>query len=323
MAKFVGRRVDVGVAVEDARGTAKTAQLAIPKVSYDFFDKVNKAVSDEGLGHISGYGDQSIVTSKRAEGSMEAEMNARSFPMFMEATFGALSSGASGAGYQHTATVLNSNQHPTLSFHISDPNQDRVIRGAMVDTLEFAISPEGIVKYTAGMKGMALDDDVYTPSYSADYKFVGRDSEIKIAAATGDLAAATAICLKEITVTINKNTEFDDVSCSLEPEDILNKQMTIEGTLNLNFEDQTYRDYMLNGTYRAMGIKLTNSRDDLGGALYPEFYLELPRVEFSEWERPVENDEISKQTINFKALYDLDSSKLISSCYMVNDVASY
>lgn len=323
MGKYIGRRVDIGVAVEDIRGTAKTAQLAVPKVNYDFFDKVDKAVSEEGLGNIPGFGNQSIVTSKRSEGTIEAEMNARSFPMFMEATFGALGSAAQGAGYKHTATLLNSNQHPTLSVHISEDNGDRVIRGAMVDNLQFSFSPEGIVMFTCGMKGMALDDDVYSATYAEDYKFVGRDSEVKIAEDTASLAASTAICLKEVTVTINKNTEFDLVTCSLEPEDILNQQMTIEGTLNLNYEDNTYRDYMLAGTYRAMSIKLTDTRDDLGAGLYPEFYLELPRVDFSEWERPTSNNEIVKQTINFRALYDLDTSKLFSSCYMINNVVSY
>lgn len=79
---------------------------------------------------------------------------------------------------------------------------------------------------------------------------------------------------------------------------------------------------MLTPTNRAMSILLQNGRQALG-ANYPALYFEFPVVDFSEWERNRENDEIATQTINFTALYDQANAKLISDCYVINNVASY
>jgi len=153
--------------------------------------------------------------------------------------------------------------------------------------------------------------------------FAGRDLVLKIAANTGALGAASALSVKELNVVVNKNTEHDFILGTLEPEDTLNKQITIEGSFTLNYEDRTIRDYMLDGTIRALSIKLLQTRDAAGDQ-DPEFYLELPTVSFQEWEAERgDNDALLTQTINFTALYDIANSVLISDCYVVNDVASY
>jgi hypothetical protein len=323
MGKYIGRLVSIGVAPEATRGVGVAATHSVPVESYDFFDKTNKAVSEERLGSISGNGNQAIVTQQHSEGSIDGEVNLRSFPLFLYSTFGTLTSAAQGAGFKHTVVLNNTNQSKTLSVHIDEANGDRLIKGAMVDSLEVSVTPENIVKFNAGFKGRKLVDNVFTPAFVADYKVTGRDLTLKVADATTDLAAATAISTKELSLTINKNTEFDFVNGTLEPEDIHNKQITIEGMLTLNYEDNTWRDYMLNGNYKAMSILLVDSRDDLGGGVYPALYLEFPRIDFSQWERPTSNNDIVTQKINFRVLYNITTSKLISDCYVINNVTSY
>jgi hypothetical protein len=68
---------------------------------------------------------------------------------------------------------------------------------------------------------------------------------------------------------------------------------------------------------------LVDSRDDLGGGVYPALYLEFPRIDFSQWERPTSNNDIVTQKINFRVLYNITTSKLISDCYVINNVTSY
>jgi hypothetical protein len=322
MAKFIGRRVNIGLGKEAVRGTGVAPSYSIPKGNLTFDAKANKARSGESLGVISGNGNQAIVTGLFAEGAIEGEINAKCFPLILLATFGASAPTSYSGAYKHTNTLSESNQHQSLSIHQDDPIGDVIFENAMVDSLEITVGMDEIVKFNCGMKAKKAQAGGYTPSYVADYKFVGRDLVFKVAADTASLAAATAVSLKDLKITINKNTDFDWVLGTLEPEDVLNKQITIQGAITLNYEDRTWRDYMLNGDYKAVGIKLTNSRQAVG-TTNPELYIELPRVDFSEWESQKGNDDIAGQTINFTALYDITTSKLISDCYVVNDVASY
>lgn len=324
MAKYIGRREAVGVGLESTRGVGVSASYILGKTSYDLEDKAMKARSGEALGVISGEGSQAIVAQKRAEGSIEFEVGAKSFPIILKSVFGSLSTASAGTGYKHSISILESNQHPTLSIHLDSPNQDILFEKSMVDTFELNITTEEIVRCNLGLKSLVSVDDSFdnTSVIDTDYKFVGRDLTVKVANDTASLAGASAISVKELNMTINKNTDFDSVLGTLEPEDILNKQMMIQGQLTLNYEDDTWKDYMLGGSYKAISIDLTQTRDSAGDQ-NPQFYLELPRVDFSEWEAQRANDDIVQQTVNFMALYDIANDRLISDCYVVNDVASY
>jgi len=323
MAKFIGRRVPVGVGLEATRGTGVVPTYVLSKTSYGLDDKANKAVSAEGVGSISANGCVSIVTGKFAEGDIEFELGAKSLPVVMSAVLGgAITSAAAGTGYKHTITLAESNQHKTLSLTLDDPNGDVRFTGCMVDTFELSVNMEDIVKASMGIKSRASDDTVYTAVPVCDAKWVGRDLTLKVANDTASLGASTAISVKELTLTINKNTDYDWVLGTLEPEDILNKQITIQGSLTLNYEDRTWRNYMLNGDHKAVGLTLAQSRN-LAGDQLPTLYLEFPKVHFSEWESQRDNDSVVGQTINFTALYNITTSKLVSDCYVLNDVASY
>lgn len=324
MAKFIGRRVNVGFGKETAHGTAAAATFTVPKVNYTFDDKANMVQSAESFSNISGAGADAFVTGKFSEGELEGEVNANSFGLLLLATLGANTTAAySTSAYKHTYTLANTNTHTSLTVFTKDPIGDIAFKGCVIDTLEINVKPEEIVGYKAGLKGRKGNDWAWTASYAADYKFVGRDLTFKVAANTGALAASTAISLKELTVTINKNADYDWVLGTLEPEDVLNKQITIKGKLTLNYEDRTWRDYMLNGSTKAVGILLTDTRDTIGSAGNPAFYLELPKCYFSEWESTRGNEDIVGQTLNFTALWDVSTSKMVSDCYVQNTTASY
>lgn len=322
MSKYIGRRVQVGLGLETSRGTAVPATYTMPKMNFTFEDKANKARSMENFGNIAGMGDQSIVTGRFSEGAIEGDINVNSFGHILECLFGTdTTSTVFTSAKKHTYSILNSNQHPTLSVWVEDPIGDTLFKGVMVDSLEIEVTPAEIVKFVAGLKGRKGNDASFTPAPAADYKFVGRDFIMKVATNVAGLAAASAISVKSFKMTVQKNADYDWVNGTLEPEDILNKQFTIQGSLVLNYEDRTYRDYMLNGSVKAISIKLLNTRDVIATAGQAEFYIELPVVDFSEWESQRGNDEIAGQTINFTALWDSANSRLIADCYLINMAA--
>jgi len=100
MAKFVGRRVPVGIALEASRGTGVVPTHVLAKTDYSLDDKANMAVSGEGIGSISGKGNLAVVTAKFSEGGVDFEAEAKSLPIVLKAVFGGLATAAAGTGYK-------------------------------------------------------------------------------------------------------------------------------------------------------------------------------------------------------------------------------
>lgn len=325
MSKFIGRLVNVGIGKESSRGTRAAATFTIPKTKYAFDDKANKVSSGESFGNISGMGGQSVVAGRFSEGSLEAEINSNSFGLILLATLGTDTPAAySTSAYKHTYTLANTNQHTSLSIYTSDPIGITLFKGCMLDTLEIDIKQNEFVTFVAGFKGKKGNDEAQAvPAQVADYKFVGRDLEFKVAANQAALAAATAISVTDVKLTINKNTDYAWVLGTLEPEDILNQSFDIKAEITLNYEDRTVRDYMCNGSYKAMGIKLTDTRDTIGASGNPILYLEFPVVAFESWESNRDNDKLVDQKIQANVMYDVSNSRLISEISITNTTASY
>ena len=89
MAKFIGRRVNVGFGKESAHGVASAATFTVPKVDYSVDDKANMVQSGESFSSIVGSGGQAFVTGRFAEGDLETELNVNSFGLVLLATLGA------------------------------------------------------------------------------------------------------------------------------------------------------------------------------------------------------------------------------------------
>jgi hypothetical protein len=314
MSKFVGRRGSLGVAVETARGTAVAPTFWIPYVTMSFGDKVEEVREEQGFGVLAD-SDSKFVTMRMGEGEVEAQLYDKALGAILTGVMGA--SPSTGGSYTHTYTLSNTNQPKTVTLYWEDPDRNFIYKLGTIDSFNISVEPNGIVNYKIGFKskaskGYANQAQSFT---SLGNKFLHQHLSFKLATDVASLAAATAISLKKLDFTINKNAAFDSVIGTVEPEDILTQQLSVEGSLELNLEDDTYKSYMLDGTYRAMEIKFTKSATS-------SLQIQLPRVDFSEWEADYSLNEIAKQTINFKANYDAANGlDIISTCVLINSQA--
>lgn len=318
MTKFAGRRGKLGVAIEATRGTPVSPTFWLPYTTMSFKDTVEEAREDQGLGVIAD-SDSKYVVMKMGEGEVESQIYDKALGVILTGVLGAAPSSSGSNPYTHAYTLANTNQHKSLSLYWTDPDRSDMYALAMIDNFEINVEPSGIVEYTVGFKSKTAKDwTAQSSNYtSLGSKFLHQHLSFKVAAAVGDLSAATALSLKSLKLTINKNTLFDNVVGTVEPEDILNQQISVEGELELNLEDDTWRNYMLDGTYRAMEIKLNRSASSI-------LTFQFPRVDFSEWESDFSLNEIAKQKINFKANYDAANAlDIISTCELVNTQSSY
>lgn len=318
MTKFVGRRGSLGVAFESVRGTPVVPTYWIPFVTLSFADKIESAREDQGMGNIAD-SDSFYVTMRMAEGELEAQLYDSGLGYILGSLLGAVPVTTGGNPYTHTYTLSATNQAKSLTLYWSDPDRSYIFPLAVVDSFKMSVEPSGIVNYTVGFKSKtARNWATQSPSYTTlGSKFLHQHLRVKLADTVGNLAASTAISLKSLELNIMRNTIFDSVLGTVEPEDILSQPISVEGSLSLNLEDDTYRNYMLQNTYRAMDISLVNSASS-------SLQFQFPRVDFSEWETDRSLNEIVKQNVNFKGNYDAANGlAIVSTAILINTKTSY
>ena len=313
MSKFVGRLGNVGIAKEATSGTIVTPTMYVPFNSISFDDKTTTAREEEGLGRIED-SDSNLVTNKYGEGDLEFDMNDLNIGLFLTSLIGASPVSTGGPTYTHTYTLANTNTHKTLSLAYQDPDQTKIFPYTLIDGLELTIEPEGIAKAKASFKSrVSRDWATLTPSYTTlGNKFLHQNLVVKTATTIGGLAAASNISLKKLSLKIMTNSDFDNVMGTVEPEAILNHQFSVEGELTLNKTDDTYRQLMLAGTYKALEITLDRATNS-------KLQLQFPRVDFTEWEQDRKLDDIVGQKIQFKGNYDsANAQAIITTCILTN-----
>lgn len=318
MTKFVGRRGTLGISKEATKGVPVTPTVFVPFATMSFHDITKVANEDQGFGNIADQ-DSFYVTFVGAEGDLEAQLYDQAIPYMLMSLLGAVPVTTGANPYTHTFTMSSTNVPQTLSLYWSDPDRSYMFPQVVVESLKISVAPDSIVNYTVHFKSKtARNWGTITPSFTTlGSKFLNQHMLFKLAANVGGIAAATNISTKALELTINRNTIFDEVIGTVEPEDILSQAISVEGNVQLNLEDDTYRNYMLAGTYKSMQIKfLISSNSSLD--------LQFPRVGFSEWEPDYTLNEIAKQKINFKANYDsANALAIISTATVINTKVSY
>lgn len=325
MSKFIGRLVKVGVSKEASRGAGATPVITMPFMKMSFDDKIVQARSTGALGALAD-SEEAFVTTKYGQGDLEGEIRVKSAGYVLLAMMGSVvTSGPTDSAYTHTFTILQRNDHQSLSFVVQDINTTELYKLVMLDSVKINASLDKVVSWALGFLSKTSRDTVMTsPAVVHESKFTKKHINIRLADTVGGLSGAQPISLKTVNFNVMKNTKIDDVLGTAEPEDILNNQLAVEGDLELNYEAETFKRYMTNGTYKAMSLEFVNADDTIGASTNPSLTIICPKVDFSNWAPNYDLDKISTQKISFKCSRDVANNlDVISSCILVNDVASY
>lgn len=318
MTKFIGRRGTLGIAKETTKGTPVNPQYWLPYVTMSFFDRTETVSEEQGMGQIADQ-DSIYVTMTMGEGDVESELYDQAIPYILMSLLGAAPVTTGSNPYTHTFTLSNVNVVQTLSLYWTDPDRDYMFPQCVVESLKCSVAPSGKVDWTIHFKSKTARNWTHqTPSFTTlGSKFLHQHLVFKLASNLAGLGAASAISLKNLDFTIDRKTIFDTVMGTSEPEDILSQPISVEGELTLNLEDDTYRNYMLGGTYKSAEIKLLNGASS-------SLDLQFPRVSFSQWEPDYKLNEIATQKIQFKANYDsANAQAIITTATVINTKTSY
>ena len=314
----MGRRGTLGIAYETSRGTPVTPTYWVPFSKLSFQDSVSNAAEDQGMGNIADQ-DSFYVTMSYGQGDVDAQLYDQGLGYILGSLLGAKPVTTGGSPYTHTFTLSQTNTAQSLTLYWTDPDRNYIFPLAVVDKLKVSVKPMGLVEYTISFKSKTARNWTHqTPVFTTlGSKFLHQHLVFKLAANVAGIAAATNISLKELDFTIDRNTVFDEVMGTVEPEDVLSQTISVAGNLLLNLQDDTYRNYMLNGTYKSMEIELLASASS-------SLDLQFPRVSFSQWNPDYTLNNIATQKIQFKANYDsANALDIISTAVLTNLKTSY
>lgn len=322
--KFIGRLADVGIAKEASRGTAESAaSFWIKKLSLTLDDGVEQVIDESSVGVIEDAADAKVV-GKYATGEIEGNIGDKSFGLILLSALGAVNTTGptQTTVYTHAFSVAQSAQHPALTLFLDDPNQDYKYPLAVLDSLEIDASVGAFAKFIASFRSKVGETATLAPSYAAENTFLPQHITLKYADDEDDLGTGTAVDVRSLKLTISKNIEDDRKLGSINQVDILNKQFSVEGTVEMVFDANTFKTFMLGDTAKAVRLELTNSDVTIGSSLNPKLTIDMAKVKFSSFEKTYGNNETVVATVNFKAFYSTTESEMIT-VDLVNEQASY
>lgn len=330
MAYLKGEDVNLGVARETTRGTPETPTQWIPgRTPTGVRMLVETAPIRETRG--TGIGSQgSVVVQKRTEGDLEFNVRNNSIGMLFLSLLGTVNTSAAGTGaYSHVFTVLTGNpQFPVLTLGLSQlGQQDYEYSRCLVTALEIRTPVNDLVNATVSFVGAAENTHAdYTPSFATDdHYFRHYDITLKIASNVAGISGASALKVKEFSLSIVNNGRVNQNVSELVPGDVLAILHEITGSLRIDYQDETFHDLYAAGTYRALQIEMKRTDIDIdtgGGTQNPTVSILLPKVSFTarEQDRPI--DDIVSETLDFTAHYDEAETKAIQVT-VVNTTANY
>ena len=321
MSKYIGRKINVWFGKESTRGTAWTIAVWNPKASLDFEDKSEKVIDESSIGVIEDSFDWHVV-KQYAEWSFESNVYANVFGYLLLNVFGAISSASKSWAYEHSFTVDETNNHQSLTIGLADDTQDRTFALAMINSLELNAEVWDFVKANANFRSKKSANATLTPAYAEDYAMLAKHVQIFMADDLTWLDSATPIESTSLSLTINKNIEDVDILWSTEPADFCNTFFSVEGTLELTWNDETYKQLYMDWTKKALRIQVIDSNNTIWSSANPTLTIDLASVIMTEFAKTQDNNSLVKQSITIKALYSMADSSMISA-KLLNTTASY
>lgn len=324
MTPQIGRLRQVGIGKESAAGTAVDAAYWIQVESGSIVPEVEYQEDGGTVGRIEAPF-QSEVIKENARTSFSAVARSDWLGALLLSALGSVASETAdgeSAVYEHTFSVKNDNAHPSFTIIGKDGIATEGSPYSMLNSLTLSCEANGLLMVEAEFVGKQLASDTGTPAYTTDHIWKGSQCTIKLASALSGLSGASAVKFSKFTLTIEKGLVQQPAFGSITLDKNVNTAFRVSGELELLYEAATYRDYVTDGTDRALQISFAG--DSIGNAEVCELTIQLAKASFEEFSLTEANDELMVQTLGFKGQFDIDegTAQMISAV-LTNEEASY
>ncbi len=337
LTRGIGKQIQVAIAKESSRGTtpASSGAFWLPTDDWEVEERFVNAVDQQTYGVIEDNTGQTRVKNW-AEGALRVPITGTTTGLLFLSMFGtdtpALHSGETTV-YDHVMTVAQTVQHQSISVYVHDPiatptgaTADYSHANGVVTKLDIEYALGNFTMMNATIKALrgSTAAVVFVPSQGAETRFLPQNMVFKLASSTSGLNAATAIKLKSAKITIDSNSEDDDVLGSTSPRDFLNKEFSIEGEIEAIWQNESdFKDAAIANTTQAMRLDLINTDVSMGVVpTNPQLRIDLAKVNWVEISRPVKIKDIMYQTAKFKAAYSFTDGYM-ARLTLVNQKSAY
>jgi hypothetical protein len=299
--QFIGRDIEVGVAL----GDASSADHSIQKSTANIFKNVETAEDETTRGSIiSGKGRR--VTQKYAEGSISGNVHSEAIGYFLRNVWGDSESTSEGDSvYSHEFTLDDNHIHDELTFFLKEGTEEKMVEAAHINSLEVSASPDSYITFTAEIIAEDLEDSSFTPSYSTEYDFIGKDVTLVVADTKVGLGTENPIEVKEVTINQNRNLNRYHILGSYSPKKIYGPRFDNEITITKEYLNDTFKD--LHEGDGSKYIRITIEGDEaIGGTKKAKLEYDFYKVQVTDWSKNDGADELIEETFTLKAYENTD-----------------
>ena len=333
LTRGIGKQIQVGISRETTRGTASAvATFWLAADDWTLDEKWKNAVDVQTYGVIESQQSETRV-KQWSEGMLKLPFSNNSTGLLLLALLGTDTATTKESGvYNHAFTIAQNVQHPSLTIFMHDPiatpsgtTADYTYANSVVHKVEIDYALGKFVDVSASVKGQSGSSVAvaFTPSQVVETRFVPQYLTFTPAANIAGLGAGSPIKLKSAKLSFDLNEEDDDVLGSVHPRDFYNKEFKVEGTIEAIWENESdFKTNALANTPQAFRFNLVNADVTIGAASNPTFVLDLAKVYFTEFSKPIKLKDIMYQTVKFSAAYSPSDSCMLRGT-LVNTVASY
>ena len=320
---FTWKKVGVWVSIETTRWEKKLPiQHWFPWSDNTFFTRASFQHESWAIDTLVDTVD-SEVTKKRAEWTIGWQVYPNGIGFFLKALMGSCNSSWEDGIFEHIFSLLESNLHPSLTVWTNNPHWWESYALAMIESMDFNAEVWWKFNVSINLKSRKWESATHSVSYTDEKWFVANMLKVYFSDSIEWLDRAENICLQSVNLSLKK--EIKDIECisSLDPIDYINTSFSIEGSMELLYEDNSYKDLFLNWEAKALRLLAEDRLHPYEWVdNYPTFMLDLSKIKITDWTPAFTLDDITKQSISFKWHYDLKSHKAIE-VYLKNTQESY
>lgn len=221
--------------------------------------------------------------------------------------------------YDHTFLYSNG-QHVPMTVAMKDAITDELSSFAQVNSMELTVDAKEILRANLEIMGKSLVSDSNTVAYSTSAKrFPGTGVVVGYAADIAGLSSPTLITPNSLSLKFDQGLLMQHVLNSNTASKVINQTLRIEGEIELLQENNTLRDFVTDGTKKALAITITNP-DTIGVGSNAAIAIQLADISFQSWETSDTLEDAATEKIGFVAHYDpTDASPQMLNVVLTND----
>jgi len=209
----------------------------------------------------------------------------------------------SGATNARLHTFLPADSIPSLTIDVCmDDVATRRFLGCVLGSVEFSIAPGEVLAASLDITGKKEESGTaQNPTFTELPPFAEHQAVVTL--------GGSSVKPRALSLTISNELEPLEVIGDRYYAGIPVKGLTVEGSMDLIFENTNQLDKFLNGTETSMAVEFIGGEIESGFNYKLKF--ELPRVIYKTHEAGVDRRELLVESIDFEALYDATAGYLI------------